>query len=196
MSAKLRILVATAVAVTVLVPSAVLALTNWDAEVEDIGDGDTFTANVDYEGDGSFNTSADVRMTGIQAMELDKDGYAEPDFKGPCMGPKAATRLLRLIEGEQVVLSAQFPDSAGSHNRPKRFVSFDVDGDGDREDVGRLMIREGLALWSSSPDEWTKNLDYYKAAKAAQGDKVGLWNPTYGGDRCSPASAAERKIDM
>jgi endonuclease YncB( thermonuclease family) len=194
MSRKMRWPLAAALALVVVLPTAVLALTSWDAHVDDVSDGDTFDAHIDYEGDATKEADADVRITGIQAMEL--TDYSNTDPKGPCMGPEASLRLQALIEDEDVTLSALNPDSAGSRNRPKRFVSFDVDGDGDQDDIGHILVREGLALWSSSPDEWTKNLDYYKASKAAQRDKVGLWNPNYGGGRCTPATAAQRLIDM
>jgi endonuclease YncB( thermonuclease family) len=191
MSSKLRVLLASIVALVLLVPTAVMALTNWDAHVDDVSDGDTFDAHIndDHSADGSKEVDADVRMTGIQAMEL--TDYSNVAPKGPCMGPEASLRLQGLIEDDNVTLSAVDPDSAGSRNRPKRFVSTVADGD-----IGHILVREGLALWSSSPDEFTRNLDYYKAAKAAQADKIGLWDPTYGGGRCNPASAAERLLDM
>ena len=189
MSAKLRILVATAVAVTVLLPSAVLALTSWNAKVLDVDDGDTFDANV-----ATVGVVNRIRMTGIQAMEMDDYGNAPEDQVGPCMGPEAARRLIALIEDEDVVLSAVDPASTGSGNRPLRYVKVDVGGT--MKDVGHIMVREGLALWSSNGNEWVKNLSYYKAAKAARRDKVGLWDSTYGGGKCASGPQQSAKLDM
>ncbi len=131
-------------------------------------------------------------MTGIQATEL--TDYSNSDPQGACMAPEAALRLRELIEGKNVTLSAVDAASAGSRNRPQRYVRAVVDGEA--ADVGRILLGEGLALWSSNGDEWVKNTEYYLAARRARAEKIGIWDPTYTGGQCEVGPQQDAVLDM
>lgn len=191
MQSKFRLLLVAALAAALVLPANAVwaALLQWDADVTDVDDGDTYEA--DIVGDNTTDTPQ-IRMTGIQAMEL--TDYSNTVPKGACMAPEAALALTDLVEGKKVRLSAVKADSLGSRDRLQRYTS--IYQDGKWRDVGRLMLRRGLVLWSSNGEEWVKNKSYYLAAKSARRNKLGIWDPTYAGGRCDPGPQPGAKLDM
>lgn len=192
MSTKLRVLIATAVVMLLVLPATgvAAALNEWNVFVFNVQDGDTFA--LDEDGDNNDDTPT-IRMTGIQAMELDQ--YRDSMLAGDCMAPEAARRLIDLIDSKTVRLSAMSADSTGTRGRLQRFVDIKKD-DGTWLDVGQTMLREGMALWSSNGNEWVRNRKYYLAAKRARAQGTGIWDPTYRGGRCEPGPQQNIKLDM
>lgn len=144
-------------------------------KVLNVWDGDTFeVANVD----------PNIRMIGIQAMELTK--YAKPRV-GQCHGPEAGDRLETLIGRKNVRLSGSV---SGLKDRPQRFVS--VYRDGKWRDVVSQMLREGHGLWFPNKFETGRNAKYQRDVRAAMRDDKGLWNPKFCG--AGPQQTAKLKM--
>ena len=171
-------------AAVLLVPHAApaTALSTQTGKVVAVNDGDTF--DVDFNRDGVKD--ARVRMLGIQAMEL-SDYYRKT---GQCNGPEAYRRLRDLIMGKTVRLTAQNPASVGLKGRIQRFVA--VQRGGVWRDVGLMMLREGHALWFPSYEESAKNVEYQRAARAAQAKGIGLWDR----DFCGPGPDQGMQLKM
>jgi micrococcal nuclease len=148
---------------------------HWDARVNHISDDDTLS--VDVLGDGT-GAAKRVRMTGINAMELDV--YASNRREGTCHAVEAAERLEGLIEGarNRVRLSAQDPASR-SGSRLRRAVS--IWSGGRWVDLGQLLVDEGHVQFNPNPIEWAHNRSYARGVQMAARAGQNLWDPTYCG---------------
>lgn len=142
-----------------------------------VGDGDTIS--VDLDGDGT-KSPVHVRMTGINTPEESVHTDRATDRLGECHANEAAGRLESLLKAgrNKVRLAAQDP-SSHSRGRLKREVSVRIRSKW--RDVGRVMIREGHALWMSGSAEWAWNRAYSTLAQQAAARQVGIWDPDYCG---------------
>lgn len=158
--------------------------TFWEGTVTRVDDGDTLRVRVDGE-----PRAQRVRITGIQAMELSVhgDGFRA----GACHAIDAVNRLEELVEraNGRVRLSAM-DEASFSRNRERRSVAVQL---GDRwVDVGRVLLREGLALWLPGRDEWAWNARYSTYAERAAAAGIGIWNPR----ACGPGPNDGQPIEV
>jgi endonuclease YncB( thermonuclease family) len=103
------------------------------------------------------------------------------DRRGECHANEAADRLAQLVKQakNRVQLAAMDPDST-SRGRYRRMVAVKVRGKW--HDLGRILIKEGHALFLSSSNEWAWNRSYSTIAQQAATRPLNLWNPEY----CNP----------
>src|SRR3954451_15587899 len=146
--------------------------TLWTGKVTFIGDGDTLS--VDLAGDHT-KKSVRVRVTGIQAMEESYYTNVPEDRVGECHANEATARLEALVKaGEgRVRLAAQDPASH-SGSRLRRAVSVELRDTW--RDVGRILVKEGHALWLANGSEWAWNRVYAKIAQQAATRRKNLWD--------------------
>jgi endonuclease YncB( thermonuclease family) len=156
-------------------PKATCELTT--GKVTFVGDGDTIS--VDLAGDGT-KKPVRVRITGIQAMEETYYTNVDADRAGECHGNEAADRLQAILKSakNKVQLAAQNPDSH-SGSRLRRAVSIKIHRNW--RDVGRIMIKEGQALWLPNGSEWAYNSAYSTIAEQAAARRQNIWNPEFCG---------------
>ena len=156
-------------------PTAQAALTEWNARVLEIVDGDTFYAQVDGGPD-----RVQIRVGGLQTREkVGLDGRPE------CWSQEATDRLTELIEGKRVVLRARSASST-SLGRPIRHVFLDG------VNIARPMLREGLGVpvvFAQEPDYAVSNAN---AALLAARDRVGVWID----DACGAGPASSAELEM
>jgi micrococcal nuclease len=110
-----------------------------------------------------------IRIVGIDAPELAADGRP-----ADCMADQAAARLAQLIDGRPVRLTADRTQPA--RDRFGRYLAY-VDHTDPDSDIGKLLIREGLArihhpAGQSAP---TRTVDYRNTEQAAQAAGLGIW---------------------
>jgi len=149
----------------------------WTADVNFVHDGDTI--DVDLRGDGS-ERDFKVRITGINATEQTVYTSHRNKRRGECHALEATARLEQLIKrGRGVVRLAAQNERSRSAGRLRRSVSVRINGAW--QDVGRVMIAEGHALWLGNHTESAWNARYAVLAQQAATRRVGLWNPTYCG---------------
>jgi endonuclease YncB( thermonuclease family) len=148
--------------------------TFWSAKVVFVADGDTIRVQLDGDPSRRIRT---VRFTGINAMEMSRYSSYPNRWRGACHAIPA-TRLVydavRASRGK-VWLAAQRP---GSHSgvRLRRSVFARVGGRW--QDLGRMEVERGLALWLPNGDEYAHNLEYRHLAQQAAAARRGLYNPT------------------
>jgi endonuclease YncB( thermonuclease family) len=159
--------------------------TIWTGKVTFVGDGDTL--DVDVDGDGT-KKPVHVRIAAIQAMEQSVYTRHVAQRRGECHALEATARLEQLVEeGHRVVrLAAQDPASL-SRGRWYRSVAVKIRGKW--QDVGRVLVSEGHALWMPSGVEYAWNWSYSVREQQAAAAGVGLWNPQYCGVGPEPAAA-------
>jgi endonuclease YncB( thermonuclease family) len=160
-----------------LVPNVQSTCAVWTAKVTYIGDADTIY--VDVDGDGSSQTYS-VRMTGINATEQTVYSSIAARRRGECHAVEATARLEQLIRKSKwrVRLAAQDPASH-SRQRMRRWVA--VKRGGRWQDVGRLLVREGHALWLPARVENAWNEQYSLLSQLAAKRGRGLWDTDYCG---------------
>ena len=142
--------------------------TFWEGTAGRIEDGDSLHVRID-----GLPPSQHIRITGIQTMELSVHGRL---FRaGECHAVEAANRVQELIDlaGGVVRISAMDERSI-SGDRPRRSVAALIRGRW--VDIGRTLLREGLALWLPSRSEWAWNARYSTYAERAAVQGVGLWS--------------------
>lgn len=126
------------------------------ATVVHVVDGDTF--DVEFA-DGTVER---VRPPQIDTPEVDECGYEE-----------SSAALQELVLGEDVAL---FPTEHGPDQDPhgRLLRAAEVDG----EDVGRLLVRAGLARWVPRYADEDPRLaaSYETAEQRAREDGVGFWS--------------------
>jgi endonuclease YncB( thermonuclease family) len=144
----------------------------WTGKVTFIGDGDTLS--VDLDGDDS-KKPVRVRMTGINAPEETVYTNRPEDRVGECHANEATARLEELVASAKgrVQLAAIDPASM-SHSRLRRAVSIKIHTG--YRDLGRIMVREGHALWLPARHEWAWNKSYAKFAQKAEAARSNIWN--------------------
>jgi micrococcal nuclease len=110
-----------------------------------------------------------IRIVGIDAPELAADGRP-----ADCMADQAAARLAQLIDGRPVRLTAD--RSQPARDRFGRYLAY-VDHTDTNSDIGKLLIREGLArihhpAGQSAPN---RTVAYRNTEQAAQAAGLGIW---------------------
>src|SRR4051794_21149540 len=162
----------------------------WIAKTTFIADGDTI--RVDIQGDGT-HAERTIRFTGINAMELSRYSKYAARRRGSCHGIEATSLVERLIKRSHGVvrLTAQNPNSVTGH-RLRRSVAVRVGGTW--QDVGRIEMQAGLALWLPNPVEWAHNREYHVLADEAAAAQKGLWDS----DSCGagPVQEAQLKVSV
>jgi len=166
-----------------LAPGVQAVCSVWIGKVTTIGDGDTIY--VDAPGDGIAGPVS-VRITGINAAELSVYGSATRR-RGECHAVEATARIEQLIRRSKgrVRLAALDPASH-SRNRLRRAVAVKINGRW--KDVGRLMVKEGHALWLPSRPEYVWNRGYSLLAARAAAARLGIWSTNYCGPGPSETS--------
>jgi len=103
----------------------------------------------------------EVRVSGIDAPEWKQTCKDQDDNDWPC-GQVAADRLKAMINGKHVTCQVVTRD------RYKRAISVCLSGG---EDVGRVMVREGMAV---AYRRYSKR--YVPAEDAAKAEGLGIWS--------------------
>jgi endonuclease YncB( thermonuclease family) len=142
-----------------------------------IHDGDTIS--VDIAGDGT-SRAFKVRFSSIQAMEQTVYSRHPSRRRGECHSLEATARVEQLIKRShrRVRLSSQNPH-AMSDTRLRRSVAVRVHGHW--ENLGSILMREGLTLWLPGLQEDAWNATYDLLGQQARQKGVGMWNPTHCG---------------
>jgi endonuclease YncB( thermonuclease family) len=168
----------------------------WTAKVMAVADGDTI--NVRIRQHGRWSTRKDVRMLGIQAMELKSYSRARKRY-GECHSVKAAKRLEHLLQGRKVkrrrVRLAAFrarSRTAGRRGRLLRGVAYRRGGHW--HDAGAVLMREGHVLWDPHNKEWAWNRRYAKLAGRAANSGRNLWDTDFCGT--GPAEGAQLRLGL
>ena len=166
----------------------------WKAKVFTTADGDTFNAKI-FE-HGHWSARKDIRLLGVQAMELTDYSRAH-GRKGNCHAVEAAERLEYLLQGPKVkrtiVRLAAFRASsktAGARGRLRRGVAYKQGGGW--HDAATTLISEGHGLWDPNGKEWAWNNTLSKAAAIAARKGIRIWDP----DACSSGPAQDVAFGM
>jgi endonuclease YncB( thermonuclease family) len=135
-----------------------------------VADGDT--VNVRVRQNGRWSVRRDVRLTGIQTMELRSYSRVGRGRRGACHARAAAERLEDLLMGprtkrRKIRLAARRPGSVthGRRGRLRRAIAFRQDGRW--QDAGAVLIREGYGLWDPNRKEWAWNKLYSRLSQFA-----------------------------
>src|SRR3712207_4970444 len=128
-------------------------------------DGDTFDAIRSDDRERRLR----IRIVGIDAPERARDGRP-----AECMADEAAARLAQLIDGRSVRLTADRTQPA--RDQFGRYLAYVDQADTDI-DIGRLLIREGLArvYHPAGESEPARAVDYRNTQQAVQASGVGIW---------------------
>lgn len=168
----------------------------WIAKTMATADGDT--VNVRIRKGRRWSKRTDVRLLGVQAMEL-TDYSRVRGRKGECHAVEAAERLEFLLQGRRVKrrmirLSALKASSVtqGARKRLRRWVAYRAGGRW--HDVGRVLISEGHALWDPNGKEWASNRLYSTLAWEAAATGRNLWDTDYCGSGPHEGSPLELKV--
>ena len=167
----------------------------WKAKVFTTADGDTFNAKI-FE-NGRWTPRKDIRLLGVQAMELSDYSRTGAGRKGDCHAVAAAERLEFLLQGPRVkrkiVRLAAFRKSsktAGARGRLRRGVAYKQGGRW--HDAATTLMREGHGLWDPNGKEWAWNNRLSKIAAKAARRGIGVWDPT----ACGDGPAADVTLNM
>lgn len=156
-----------------------------------VTDGDTLSVVPDGE-TGGEDSGVRVRILGIQAIEMTHYSDDPTQVRGECMAVPAYNRVRQLAYGRRVRLSV-LRTSAASRGRPVRSVAVPVDG-GQWQDLGELLIAEGLALPMPSKGEYSWNYRYESLAQRAREQHLGIFNPQACG--VGPAGDAHLSVQV
>jgi micrococcal nuclease len=161
---------------------------HWMADVHSIGDGDTIKVNIDGDGNSVLKR---IRVTGINAAELDVYSHTPENRRGDCHGVEAANRLQELVEaaGSRVRLSAQDPASR-SGPRLRRMVS--VWSNGQWVDLAQILLDEGHVLFHPNGNEWARNASYARSAQVASIAGLNYWDTDY----CAAGPGQDAQLQM
>lgn len=152
-----------------------------------VADGDTL--DVDVAGDRT-SKPVRVRIAGIQAMELSVYSQTLSKIRGQCWGPEATVRLSELVKGKTVRLTSRYK-SSNSLGRELRHVA--VYRGGVWQDVGQVLIGEGLAIPAVSKVEYRKNKQYMATAQWAAAHRRGMYGDS---DHCGYGPAQKQSIRL
>ena len=148
------------------------------AKVMAVADGDT--VNVRIRQNRRWSQRRDIRLTGVQAMELRSYSRVR-GRRGACHARAAAERLEDLLKGRRnkrrkIRLAARHPNSVsrGPRGRLRRSIAFRQGGRW--HDAGAVLIREGHGLWDPNRREWAWNKRYSKLAQLAARAGRRIWN--------------------
>ena len=149
------------------------------AKVMEVADGDT--VNVRIRQGGRWSVRRDIRMTGLQTMELRSYSRVGRGRRGACHARSAAERLEDLLMGprtkrRQIRLAAVRRNSvsSGPRGRLRRAIAFRQGGSW--HDVGAVLLREGYGLWDPNHKEWPWNKHYSLQAQLAARDGSRIWD--------------------
>ena len=149
------------------------------AKVMAVADGDTVNVRI-RQGRG-WSSRRDVRLTGVQTMELRSYSRVGRGRRGACHARAAAERLEDLLMGRRtkrrrIRLASRRPNSIsrGRRARLRRSIAFRQDGRW--HDAGAVLIREGHGLWDPNRREWAWNKRYSKLAQLAARSGRRIWN--------------------
>jgi endonuclease YncB( thermonuclease family) len=166
----------------------------WKAKVFTTADGDTFNAKI-YE-HGKWSKRRDIRLLGVQAMELSDYSRAH-GRKGDCHAVAAAERFEDLLQGpktkRRIVRLAAFKKSSktvGARARLRRGVAYKKGGSW--HDAATVLIREGHGLWDPNGKEWAWNSRLSKLAADAARRGIGIWDS----DACGSGPQQEVGLNM
>lgn len=166
----------------------------WKAKVFTTADGDTFNAKI-REG-GHWSARKDIRLLGVQAMELHDYSRAH-GREGDCHAVAAAERLEELLQGpsvkRKIVRLAAFHKSSktdGARGRLRRGVAYKEGGRW--HDAATTLMREGHGLWDPNGQEWAWNNSLSKLAAEAAQKGIGVWDP----DECGDGPSQEVPLAM
>lgn len=154
--------------------------------VTSVYDGDTI--HVDIDGDRS-RKSVPIRILGLQAMELTRSSKKAAKLRGECHAAPATVALRRMVMGRVVRVSAS-NGAVLSRGRPWRYVY--LYNQNRWTDVGALMVRRGMALPVAHHHNTGHNQRYFKLARFAARDQVGI----YDSDACGAAPARRAKLTL
>ncbi len=150
--------------------------TFWSARATFVADGDTIKAVIDGDRSGSEHL---IRFTGINAMELHRYSKYAARRRGECNGLAATALAERYVKGShwRIRLAAQRAGSvSGPRKRLRRSVWVKVAGHW--EDLAKLELEQGLALWLPNGQEWAHNREYHTLAEQAAVAHRGIFDPT------------------
>ena len=128
-------------------------------DVVRVSDGDTLW--IDHRG-----TEYKVRMIGINSNELQGDN-GQPE----CAAEDARERLTQLVEGKQVTFI--FDDSQDRQDRYGRLLGYI---ERNNEDVGNILVREGLAKEFTFRKAYSNQSLYRASENTAQQKSLGIWS--------------------
>jgi endonuclease YncB( thermonuclease family) len=178
---------ATLAGVAVAAAPTVQATTTETGRVTFVADGDTI--DVDVAGDGT-SKPVRVRIAGIQAMELSVYSQTLSKIRGECWGPEATVRLSQLVKGKTVRLTSRYR-SSNSRGRELRHVAFRSNGTW--QDVGQVLIGEGLVIPDVHKVEYTKNKQYMATAQWAAAHRRGMYGDS---DHCGYGPAQRQSFRL
>jgi endonuclease YncB( thermonuclease family) len=151
--------------------------TFWNAKAVFIADGDTIRVDLDDDATAAVKS---IRFTGINAMELHRYSKYADRRVGECHGLQATALVERYVRRShwRVRVAAQRASSVSGH-RLRRSVWVKVDGRW--QDLAKLEMEAGLALWLPNQVEWAHNLEYHALAEQAAAAQKGLYDPDFCG---------------
>ena len=161
----------------------------WTAKVKAVADGDT--VNLKIKENGGFSERTDVRLIGVQAMEL-TEYSRKKGREGECHAVEATERLEDLVLGRTVRLSSRKASSEGSGTRRRLLRSVAFQQGGNWQDAGSVLLAEGHALWDPHGTEWAWNRTYAKLSQFAARSGDGLWDT----DSCGVGPDAVLKLKV
>lgn len=108
-----------------------------------------------------------VRLIGIDTPETWR--------ANECYGNKSKKFTTKMLDGEVVKLTTStYGEPVDVYGRLLRYVWLDIDGDGDREDFDKILVKRGYAkLYTSAPHDY--ELEYRRARNDARKADRGLW---------------------
>jgi endonuclease YncB( thermonuclease family) len=141
----------------------------WEGRVTFVSDGDTVDVRIRGQGE------RQIRFTGINAMELQRYSSNPSKRRGDCHAREAAALVERHVKQSRfrVRLAAQ-KASSRSGRRLRRSVW--VRSGGRWQDLARLELAAGHALWLPNGDEWAHNRDYAELAARAVAARRNLYD--------------------
>jgi endonuclease YncB( thermonuclease family) len=140
-----------------------------------VADGDTIRAHI--KGDPAHKGLQRIRITGLNAMEINRYSTIPSRVRGQCHAVAAYRYVYGMIRRAhgRVRLAAQHP-SSHSGVRLRRQVS--VRSHGRWVDLAAEELRRGLALWLVNHQESAWDKKYGKLTQQAQRRHAGLFDPT------------------
>ncbi len=162
----------------------------WTGKVTFVADGDTIRVDVDGDGTGASKT---IRFTGINAMELSRYSSSHRRRRGACHAREATLLVERYVRrsGRRVRLAAQNSGSRTGH-RLRRSVAVRIDGRW--QDLGRILMEGGHALWLPNGVEWAWNGEYHRLAEQAAASRRNLYDPSHCG--VGPQAGADLRLSV
>jgi endonuclease YncB( thermonuclease family) len=138
-----------------------------------VADGDTIRVRV-ADDPGRIRT---IRVTGINAMELSRYSSSPRKRRGACHALAATAVVDAAVRRSRrtVRLAAQHP---GSRSGARLRRSVWVKAGGRWQDLARMQMERGLALWLPNGQEYAHNLEYRLLAQHAAQTHLGLYDPS------------------